>query len=192
MFRDSASEPQQYRPERLHQQEGMLMMLLSLLQDKATLLPLNQATACLPVTVMVSKHDCHDRRTDQHHRLLPDKPDIARSLNCSHSKAVFTRATFGLFVARQRDWRRRPTVTRHPNRCRGGCRSKWNMSHSFLRSDTVIYEGATQRPVDELVPTFRLVCRHSSVCQFPASLYIGHLRTSPSLSQRSLTGTTVV
>ncbi len=24
-------------------------------------------------------------------------------------KAVFTRATFGLFVARHRDWRRRPT-----------------------------------------------------------------------------------
>ena len=27
---------------------------------------------------------------------------------CETSKAVFTRATFGLFVARHRDWRRRP------------------------------------------------------------------------------------
>ena len=26
-----------------------------------------------------------------------------------YRKAVFTRATFGLFVARHRDWRRRPT-----------------------------------------------------------------------------------
>ena len=114
------------------------------------------------------------------------RPPCSRSFSVK-AKAVFTRATFGLFVARHRDWRRRATVTRHPNRCRGGCRSKWNMSHSFRRSDTVIYEAATQRPVDELVPTFHLVYRHSSVCQFPASLYLGHLRTCPSLSQRSLT-----
>ena len=28
---------------------------------------------------------------------------------------------------------------RHTNRCRGGCRLKWNMSQFLLRSDTVIY-----------------------------------------------------
>ena len=53
--------------------------------------------------------------------------------------------------------------------------------------DTVIYEAATQRPVDELVLTFHLVYRHSSVCQFPARLYLGHLRTPHHWSQRSLT-----
>ena len=100
---------------------------------------------------------------------------------------MFTRATFGLFGARHRDWRRRPTVTRHPNRCRGGCRLKWNMSQCLLRSDTVIYEAATHCPVDELVLTFHLVYRHSSFCQFPARLYLGHLRTPHHWSQRSLT-----
>ena len=43
----------------------------------------------------------------------------------------------------------------------------------FLRSDTVIYEPATQRPVDELVLTSGLAYRHSSACQFPARLYLG-------------------
>ena len=92
-------------------------------------------------------------------------------------KAVFTRATFGLFVARHRDWRRWPTVTRHPNCCRGGWQLKWNMSQCLLRSDTVIYEAATHCPVDELVLTFHLVYRHSSVCQLTAGLYLGHMRT---------------
>ena len=66
---------------------------------------------------------------------------------------------------------------RHQNRCRGGCRLKWNMSQCLVRSDTVIYEAANQRPVDELVLTFHLVYRHSSVCQLTAGLYLGHLRT---------------
>ena len=61
------------------------------------------------------------------------------------------------------------------------------MSQWLLRSDTVIYEAATQRPVDELVLTFHLVYRHSSVCQFPARLYLGHLRAPRHWSQRSLT-----
>ena len=108
-------------------------------------------------------------------------------LRSTHSKAVFTRATFGLFVARHRDWRRRPTVTRHPNRCRGGCRLKWNMFQCLLRSDTVIYEAATHCPGDELVLTFHLVYRHSSVCQLTARLCLGHLRTAHHWSQRSLT-----
>ena len=102
-------------------------------------------------------------------------------------KGLFTRAIFGLFVARHRDWRRRATVTRHPKRRHGGCRLKWNMSQCLLRSDTVNYEAATQCSVDELVLTFHLVYRHSSVCQFPARLYIGHLRTPHHWSQRSLT-----
>ena len=54
---------------------------------------------------------------------------------------------------------------RHQNRCRGGCRLKWNMSQCLVRSDTVIYEAANQRPVDELVLTFHIIYRHSSVCQ---------------------------
>ena len=37
---------------------------------------------------------------------------------------------------------------RHQNRCRGGCRLKWNMSQCLVRSDTVIYEAATHCPVD--------------------------------------------
>ena len=90
---------------------------------------------------------------------------------------LFTRAIFGLFVAQHRDWRRRPTATQHPKRRRGGCWLKWNLSQWFLTSDTVIDEAATQCPVDELVLTFHLVYRHSSVCQFPASIYLGHLRT---------------
>ena len=49
---------------------------------------------------------------------------------------------------------------RHPNRCRGGCWLKWNMSQCLLRSDTVIYEAATQRPVYELLLTFYLANRH--------------------------------
>ena len=51
---------------------------------------------------------------------------------------------------------------RHPNRCRGGCRLKWNMSQFLLRNDTVIYEAATQRPVDELRLTFYIANRHWS------------------------------
>ena len=43
---------------------------------------------------------------------------------------------------------------RHQNRCRGGCRLKWNMSQCLVRSDTVIYEAANQRPVDDLLLTF--------------------------------------
>ena len=61
------------------------------------------------------------------------------------------------------------------------------MSQRLLRSDTVIYDAATQCPVDELVLTFHLVYRHSSVCQFPARLYLGHSRTPHHWSQRSLT-----
>ena len=60
------------------------------------------------------------------------------------------------------------------------------MSQCLLRSDTVIYDAATQCPVDELVLTFHLVYR--SVCQFPARLYPGHSRTPNHWSQRSLTG----
>ena len=33
------------------------------------------------------------------------------------------------------------------------------------KSDTVIYDAATQRPVDELLVTFHLAYRHISVCQ---------------------------
>ena len=76
---------------------------------------------------------------------------------------------------------------RHQNRCRGGCHLTWNMSQCLVRSDTVIYEAANQRPVDELVLTFHLVYRHSSVCQLTARLYLGHLRTPNHWSQRSLT-----
>ena len=61
------------------------------------------------------------------------------------------------------------------------------MSQCLLRSDTVIYEAATQCPVDELVLTFHLVYRHSSLCQFPARLYLGHLTTPHHWSKRSLT-----
>ena len=61
------------------------------------------------------------------------------------------------------------------------------MPQWLLRSDTVIYEAATQRPVDELVLTFHLVYRQSSVCQFPARLYLGHSTTTRHWSQRSLT-----
>ena len=43
---------------------------------------------------------------------------------------------------------------RHTNRCRGGCRLKWNMSQFLVRSDTVIYEAANHRPVDGLLLTF--------------------------------------
>ena len=115
-----------------------------------------------------------------------ERPCTCPRLTEVSAKAVFTRATFGLFVARHRDWRRQPTVTRHPNRCRGGCRRKWNMSQCLLRSDTFIYDAATQCPVDELVLTLHLVYRHSSVCQFPARLYLGHSRTPDHWSQRSL------
>ena len=66
---------------------------------------------------------------------------------------------FGLFVARHLTG----DDGRHPNRCRGGCRLKWNMSQFLLRSDTVIYEAATQRPVDELFLTFYLANRHWSL-----------------------------
>ena len=59
---------------------------------------------------------------------------------------------------------------RHPNRCRGGCRPNWNMSQCLLRSDTVIYEAATQRPVDELLLTFDHANRHWSSWRPPASL----------------------
>ena len=45
------------------------------------------------------------------------------------------------------------------------------MSQCLLRSDTVIYDAATQCPVDELVQTFHLVYRYSSVCQFPADTW---------------------
>ena len=34
-----------------------------------------------------------------------------------------------------------------------------------LRSDTVIYDAATQRPVDELLVTFHLAYHHISICQ---------------------------
>ena len=46
---------------------------------------------------------------------------------------------------------------RHQNRCCGCCRLKWNMSQCLVRSDTVIYEAANQRPVDELILTFSLL-----------------------------------
>ena len=49
-----------------------------------------------------------------------------------------------------------------------------------LRSDTVIYDAATQRPVDELLVTFHLAYRHISVCQSlldAASGYLVHLRS---------------
>ena len=74
---------------------------------------------------------------------------------------MVTPATFGLFVARHRDWPWRPTVTRHPNLCRGGCRSKWNMSQCLLRSDTVIYDAATQSVL------CRWTCSDLSSCLSP-------------------------
>ena len=49
-----------------------------------------------------------------------------------------------------------------------------------LRSDTVIYDAATQRPVDELLVTFHLAYHHISVCQSlldAASGYLVHLRS---------------
>ena len=62
---------------------------------------------------------------------------------------------------------------RHQNRCRGGCRLKWNMSQCLVRSDTVMYEAANQRPVDELLLTFSLLSPtgailtlSDTVCQF--------------------------
>ena len=49
-----------------------------------------------------------------------------------------------------------------------------------LRSDTVIYDAATQHPVDELLVTFHLAYGHISVCQSlldAASGYLVHLRS---------------
>ena len=43
------------------------------------------------------------------------------------------------------------------------------------------------QPLSELVLTFHLVYRHSTVYQFPARLYLGHSRTPHHWSQRSLT-----
>ena len=60
-------------------------MLQSLLPDKALYMPLSQGAVFLPVTEMVGKHDFRERRTDLHHRILPDKPGIAARINCSHS-----------------------------------------------------------------------------------------------------------
>ena len=61
------------------------------------------------------------------------------------------------------------------------------MSQCLVRSDTVIFEAATHCPVDELVLTFHIVYRHSSVCQLTARLYLGHLKTPHHWSQWSLT-----
>ena len=53
--------------------------------------------------------------------ILQSHNNNSKGQPCSKTnKAVVTRATFGLFVARHCDWLRRPTVTRHPNRCHGG------------------------------------------------------------------------
>ena len=62
------------------------------------------------------------------------------------SKGLFTRQIFYPFVARHCDCRRRPTPE---------TTSRWLSAEvepvpMFLRSDTVIYEAATQSPVDEL------------------------------------------
>ena len=61
---------------------------MSLLQDKAIHLHLNQAAVCLPATEMVGKRDFHDRTAGPHHNILPDKPDIAARINCSHSSVT--------------------------------------------------------------------------------------------------------
>ena len=53
----------------MHQPEGIPLMLLSLQQDNAINMPLNQAAACRPVTDMLSKHEFQDRRTDLHHHI---------------------------------------------------------------------------------------------------------------------------
>ena len=50
----------------------------------------------------------------------------------------------------------------------------------LVLSDTVIYDAATQRPVDELIVTFHLAYHHISVCQSlldAASGYLVHLRS---------------
>ena len=63
-----------------------------------------------------------------------------------------------------------------------------------LRSDTVIYDAATQRPVDELLVTFHLAYGHISVCQSlldAASGYLVHLR-SPRRCQRSRVNTSSI
>ena len=72
----------------LYQPEGMLLVLQSLLRDKALYLPLSQAAVFLPVTEAVGKHDLSERSTDQHQHILPDKPDIAARINCSHSSFI--------------------------------------------------------------------------------------------------------
>ena len=60
-------------------------MLLSLLQNKVIDLHLTKAAVCLTMTEIVGKDDFHDRRTDSHHHILPDKSDIAARITCSHS-----------------------------------------------------------------------------------------------------------
>ncbi len=59
----------------------MLLVLQSLLPDKALDMHLSQAAVFLPVTEMVGKHDFRERRTDPHHHILPDKPEIAVTLH---------------------------------------------------------------------------------------------------------------
>ena len=56
---------------------------------------------CLPVTEMVGKHDFRERKTDSHHQLFPDKPDIAARINCRH-RSLTAAAAFlskGAFTA---------------------------------------------------------------------------------------------
>ena len=65
---------------------------------------------------------------------------------------------------------------RHQNRCRGGCRLKWNMSQCLVRSDTVIYEAANQRPVDGLLLTFSSLS-HFGRCLTPSVSSTGGMPT---------------
>ena len=109
-----------------------------------------------------------------------------------YSQGLFTRAIFGLFVARHRDWRRRPTVTRHPKRRRGGCRLKWDMSQCLLKSDTVIYEAATQCPVDELVTCLSPCLSPQQRLSVPSQPISRSLEDAPSLEPTIVDWATVV
>ena len=93
---------------------------------------------------------------DHHPKLSSSKLDRGQQ---SMANGLFRRQTFGPFVALSAEVEPVPLV---------------------LRSDTVIYDAATQRPVDELLVTFHLAYRHISVCQSlldAASGYLVHLRS---------------
>ena len=122
--------------------------------------------------------------------ILQSHNNNSKGQPCSKTnKAVVTRASFGLFVARHRDWLWRPTVTRHPNHCRGGCRSKWNMSQCLLRSDTVIYDAATQSVLSRWTCSDLSSCLSPMQCLSVPSLPISRsLEDAPSLETTTVNG----